>query len=74
EGRELAIRTRRGVVLATGGFPNDPERRKAFLPGSVGLWSMAPESNSGDGLRLGEAAGAALRQDNSSNIFMAPIS
>ncbi|MFX6201906.1 FAD-binding protein, partial [Acinetobacter baumannii] len=23
EGRELAIRARRGVVLATGGFPND---------------------------------------------------
>lgn len=74
EGRELAIRTRRGVVLATGGFPNDPERRKAFLPDSVGLWSMAPDSNSGDGLRLGEAAGAALRRDNSSNIFMTPIS
>ena len=74
EGRELAIRARRGVVLATGGFPNDPERRRAFLPEGIGLWSMAPEGNSGDGLRLGEAVGAALRHDNASNIFMTPIS
>ncbi|QCI69375.1 FAD-binding protein [Phreatobacter stygius] len=74
EGREIAIRTRRGVVLATGGFPHDPERRKAFLPDGIGLWSMAPEGNSGDGLRLGEAVGAAVRQENSSNIFMTPVS
>ncbi|MCZ0732841.1 FAD-dependent oxidoreductase [Phreatobacter sp. AB_2022a] len=73
-GRELAIRARRGVVLATGGFPNDPDRRRAFLPEGIGLWSMAPEGNSGDGLRLGEAAGALLRRDNASNIFMTPIS
>lgn len=74
QGRELAIRARRGVVLATGGFPNDPERRRAFLPEGLGLWSIAPEGNSGDGLRLGEAAGAVLRHDNASNIFMTPIS
>lgn len=73
-GREVAIRTRRGVVLATGGFPNDPQRRQDFLPHPAGLWSMAPEGNTGDGLRLGESAGGHARADNASNVFHAPIS
>lgn len=74
DGREVALRARRGIVLATGGFPNDPERRAAFLPHPTGPWSMAPAGNTGDGLRLGEAAGATVRSENASNVFHAPIS
>ncbi len=74
EGREVAIRARRGVVLATGGFPHDPERRAALLPHPVGPWSMAPADNTGDGLQLGEAAGAVVRGENAANVFHAPIS
>ncbi|GJD50247.1 3-oxosteroid 1-dehydrogenase [Methylobacterium crusticola] len=74
EGREVAIRARRGVVLATGGFPNDPERRAALLPRPTGAWSMAPAASTGDGLRLGEAAGATVRGENASNVFHAPVS
>ncbi len=74
EGREVAIRARRGVVLATGGFPHDPERRDALLPHPTGSWSMAPAGNTGDGLRLGEAAGAVVRGENAANVFHAPIS
>lgn len=74
EGRNVAIRTRRGVVLATGGFPNDPERRREFLLHPTDLWSMSPTGNNGQGLRLGEAVGATVRSENASNVFHAPIS
>lgn len=58
---KLRIRTSKGVVLAAGGFPNDIERRKAnfsHAPTGHEHWSPAPETNTGDGLRLGEAVGA----------------
>jgi succinate dehydrogenase/fumarate reductase flavoprotein subunit len=57
---EVRVDTRRGVVLAAGGFPWDIERRKAMFPHApTGQehWSPAPEGNTGDGLRLGEAVG-----------------
>ena len=73
-GRDFAIRARRGVVLATGGFPSDPKLREEFLPHPTGPWSMAPEGNTGDGLRLAQAAGAQARRENASNAFFAPVS
>ncbi|GGF42854.1 hypothetical protein GCM10011611_56580 [Aliidongia dinghuensis] len=74
DGREQQVAVRKGVVLAAGGFPSDPERRRAFLPIEAGMWSMAPAGNSGDGLRLGEMAGAKVRSENASNVFYSPIS
>lgn len=62
-GGEREVVARRGVVLAAGGFPHDTERRRALYPHApTGRehWSAAPPSNTGDGLRLGEAAGAAV--------------
>ncbi|MDX2201427.1 MAG: FAD-dependent oxidoreductase [Hyphomicrobiaceae bacterium] len=57
---ETVVAARRGVVLAAGGFPWDVERRKAMFPHApTGRehWSPAPEGNTGDGIRLAEAAG-----------------
>ena len=55
----MTIRAK-AVVLAAGGFPNYPERRKAMFPrdasGHDNL-ALQPTSCSGDGLRLGESAG-----------------
>jgi succinate dehydrogenase/fumarate reductase flavoprotein subunit len=73
-GRDVIVRARHGVVLATGGFPNDPQRRKELLPKPTGMWSMSPAGNAGDGLRLGESVGATVRAQNASNVFHAPIS
>jgi succinate dehydrogenase/fumarate reductase flavoprotein subunit len=60
EGRSVRVRARRGVVLACGGFPHDVARRKAMFPhaptGSE-HFSPGPTGNTGDGLRLAEAAG-----------------
>lgn len=60
---ERMLRARRGVVLATGGFPHDVVRRKqlfAHAPTGHEHWSAAPLTNTGDGLRLGERVGARI--------------
>jgi succinate dehydrogenase/fumarate reductase flavoprotein subunit len=54
------VRTKRGVVLACGGFPHDVERRKQLFPHApTGRehYTPSPELNTGDGLRLGESVG-----------------
>ncbi|MBZ9772389.1 FAD-dependent oxidoreductase [Mesorhizobium sp. CO1-1-8] len=53
----------KGVVLAAGGFPQDPVRRKALFPHAPSGYehaSPAPPGNTGDGLRLAEAVGATV--------------
>lgn len=57
----VEVRAAKGVVLAAGGFPQDPERRKALFPHAPAGHehaSPAPPGNTGDGLRLGEQVGA----------------
>ncbi|MFM0350474.1 FAD-dependent oxidoreductase [Paraburkholderia sp. RL17-347-BIC-D] len=62
EGQVKRVRATRGVVLATGGFPGDLARREAVFPhapSSAEHITMAPATNTGDGLRLAESIGAA---------------
>jgi succinate dehydrogenase/fumarate reductase flavoprotein subunit len=65
---------RRGVVLATGGFSHDAERRPRWLPEGSDAASPVCEGNSGDGLRLGEAAGGRVPEGNLHNAYWAPLS
>ena len=61
EGKPVRVSVRRGVVLATGGFPYDIERRKQLFPHApTGRehFSPSPSTNTGDGLRLAESVGA----------------
>ena len=48
-GRTIRVRARKGVVLAAGGFPHDPELRKRFLPfdpdGLGKVWSAINAEN-----------------------------
>jgi succinate dehydrogenase/fumarate reductase flavoprotein subunit len=77
EGKPTEIRARRGVVLAAGGFPHDVTRMAAMFPHApTGRehWSAAPESNTGDGIRLGEIAGGEMRGDLSDAGAWAPVS
>lgn len=57
---EIAVKARRAVVLACGGFPHDLERLKKAYPhvarGGEHV-SPTPEGNTGDGVKLGEQAG-----------------
>ncbi|HVN35739.1 MAG TPA: FAD-dependent oxidoreductase [Casimicrobiaceae bacterium] len=57
---EIEVRARRGVVLASGGFPHDMERRRATFPSPDQHWTLAVPSATGDGARLGEAAGGSV--------------
>ena len=62
-GREVAVRVRRGVVLACGGFPHDLARRArlfAHAPTGREHFTPSPETNTGDGLRLAAAVGGAI--------------
>ncbi|WP_417587986.1 FAD-dependent oxidoreductase [Pararhodobacter oceanensis] len=59
----VEVIARKGVVLAAGGFPQDALRRKELMPHAPSGYehvSPAPPGNTGDGLRLGESAGAVV--------------
>lgn len=74
---ELEVRARHGVVLACGGFPHDTVRKQALLPHAVTgeeHWSAASRGNTGDGLRLGEAAGGIVKGDLAQCAALAPVS
>ena len=71
------MRVRRGVVLAAGGFPQDKERRRRMFPhdrDNKGHHSPAPQANTGDGLRLGEEAGAAVEKAYPNAAAWVPVS
>ncbi|WP_240722838.1 FAD-dependent oxidoreductase [Poseidonocella sp. HB161398] len=65
-----------GVVLATGGFPHDPATQARLFGTETGLahHSAAPRENTGDGIRLGRAAGGLLREDLANAGAWAPVS
>lgn len=58
-GAEVTVRTRRGVILATGGFDHLLDWRRKFqlesLPGDL---SLGAEGNTGDGIRIAQEVGA----------------
>lgn len=60
--KALNIKASKGVVLATGGFEYNTMMRRAFLEGpGVKGWSFyGSPYNTGDGIRMGILAGAAL--------------
>lgn len=73
----VQIKAKHGVVLATGGFPHDDERKlKLFQHVADGTphFSAAPETNTGDGLKLAESVGAEVDANLSCNAAWAPVS
>ncbi|HEY0275106.1 MAG TPA: FAD-dependent oxidoreductase [Paenirhodobacter sp.] len=74
---KIAIRARRGVILATGGFPHAEGRLRELLPhvqsGTPHI-SAAPDTNTGDGLRLAETVGGRVSHDLAHGAAYAPVS
>lgn len=71
------IRAARGVVLATGGFPNDVERRRQLFPKTPTgneHWTLSPAETTGDGLDLALSAGGVFDTDMKSPAAWCPVS
>ncbi|MDB5918293.1 MAG: FAD-binding dehydrogenase [Massilia sp.] len=76
-GGDIEIRAAKAVVLATGGFPNDVQRRKVLFPRTpTGQehFALPPTGCCGDGISLGESAGGHLVTDLVSPVAWAPVS
>lgn len=74
EGRQLHLHARRGIVLATGGFPGSAAMMREHVPYPDQHLTMAPDSNVGDGIAIGLTAGGSLDDINLDNAFWTPVS
>ena len=73
----VKILAKHGVVLATGGFPHDEKRKQQLfehVAQGTPHYSAAPETNTGDGLKLAESVGASVSQDLAWSGAWAPVS
>jgi len=73
-GRPLRVRAKRGVVVATGGFPWHEGLRGELYPQPTGPWSMSPQGNAGEGIEMARAAGATMGSGWFAPAFYAPVS
>lgn len=72
-GQPVRVAARRGVVLACGGFPRDEERKRRLFA-HASHHSPAPPGNTGDGLRVAEAAGARIDESLPNAAAWVPVS
>jgi succinate dehydrogenase/fumarate reductase flavoprotein subunit len=71
------LRATQGVVLAAGGFPWDPIRRRQLFPHNPTgheHWPAAPSENTGDGIRMAEWVGGAINSNLAEAASWAPVS
>ena len=73
EGKSMHVKTRKGVVLACGGFPLDAARRQRLFS-HADHYSPAPPGNTGDGLRIAESAGARIDESLPNAAAWVPVS
>ncbi len=73
-GRRVRVRARRGVVLATGGFPRNPELMSMLSPAFPHDQTVGFQGNRGDALVQAQRLGAAADTDLSGPCFWTPTS
>ncbi len=73
-GREISVKARKGVVLATGGYAHNKRLREKFMPQPVPEYSMSYEGNRGDGVDIGQQLGAALTPRQCTSGLWTPVS
>ncbi len=59
EGVAIAIRARKGVILASGGFEFNEKLKREYLE-AIPVYAMGNPGNTGDGILMAQKAGAAL--------------
>jgi hypothetical protein len=69
-----ALRARKGVVLATGGIGRSRELRERLFPDAARRFSLAPSSNTGDGILAAERVSAVVEHDLDSPALWMPSS
>lgn len=71
---ERVLRAAHGLMLSTGGFSHNAEKRRAWLPEAASLDSPFAPGSTGDGLDLGIAAGGVVGTQNTNNAYWSPAS
>jgi len=74
DGTCVAVRSRAGVILATGGLSRNVEMRRGLLPPGVSAYSPVAEGAQGEGIALGEQVGGELSASDGGNGFWSPVS
>ena len=68
------VKARKGVVLATGGFAHNPKYRQMFMPKPTPPYSLAPDTNTGDGVALADNLGAYIDTSGHGGGLWSPVS
>ncbi|WP_429613715.1 FAD-dependent oxidoreductase [Variovorax sp. W2I14] len=71
---ERQVRTRKAVVLATGGFSGNPAMRQRWLPAVARAYSVAHAGGTGGGIQLGLSLGGTMDGDHMPPAFWMPVS
>ena len=74
DGRTLRIRARRGVVIATGGYPGSQEMRQEHSRKPTIDLTLGLPGNVGEGIHLGVSAGGRLDHNSEDTGFYVPMS
>ncbi|MGX7003031.1 FAD-binding protein [Caballeronia sp. KNU42] len=74
DGRTLRIRARRGVVIATGGYPGSQEMRQEHSRKPTVDLTLGLPGNVGEGIHLGVSAGGRLDHNSEDTGFYVPMS
>jgi succinate dehydrogenase/fumarate reductase flavoprotein subunit len=72
--KDIIVKARKGVVLATGGYAHNKRLRDAFMSRPVPVHSMSCEDNVGDGIEVGQRLGAATAPAQSTSGLWTPVS
>lgn len=73
-GVKTKVTAKKAVVLASGGFSQNEEMRKKFIPYPESHVSFLPEGNTGDGIAAAEKVGGGLEEGNYHNAAWAVLS
>jgi succinate dehydrogenase/fumarate reductase flavoprotein subunit len=60
QGKRIAIKANRAVVLTCGGFENNPTMVRSYVAGLPNVYPVGTPYNTGDGIRMGIEVGADL--------------
>jgi succinate dehydrogenase/fumarate reductase flavoprotein subunit len=74
DGRTQRIRARRGVIIATGGYPGNQKMREEHSRKPTVELGLGLPSNVGEGIRLGLSAGGRLDHNSEDTGYYVPMS